>query len=147
MKQKRSRILYAIAIAGVVAAGLASRSSLVVHLPVFVATYAGDTLWSLTVFLVLGFVFSRLGTLFVAVIAIAISFGVEFSQIYQASWINELRETRIGALLVGVGFQMSDLICYTAGVAMGVIGEIPLRLGGLPNTRLNKFSDHWNIGK
>jgi hypothetical protein len=60
----------------------------------------------------------------VAPLTIAISFSVEFSQLYQAEWINTIRSTRIGALFLGVGFKWSDLPCYTVGCLMGVTGEI-----------------------
>lgn len=119
----RPRPIYALAILIVIAAGLASRSSAATHLPPFLATYAGDTLWALTVFLVLGFIFPKAPTLTLAATAIAISFAVEFSQLYQAPWINHLRETLPGKLLLGAGFLRSDLLCYLAGVTIGTITE------------------------
>ena len=119
----RSRPTYAVVILLVIAAGLASRCSLAGHLPAFLATYAGDTLWALAVFLVLGFMFPRLRPGAVALLALALSFGVELSQLYQAEWINAIRHTRIGALTLGFGFRWSDLLCYTAGCALGLAGE------------------------
>jgi len=120
----RNRLGYAAVIGGVVAAGLASRSPLAKHLPVFIATYAGDTLWALTVFLALGFVFPRARTVLLASVAIALSFGVEVSQLYHAEWIDAVRATRIGALALGFGFKWTDLLCYTVGCAIGAAGEI-----------------------
>ncbi len=122
--RRRDRLVYAIIIAVVIAAGLGSRSDLAVHLPEFIATYAGDTLWTLTVFLVLGFVFPIASTAVIALVTLAISYGVEISQLYQAEWINAIRDTRIGALVLGAGFKWSDLVCYTAGCAAGVAGEL-----------------------
>ena len=124
MIMPRNRLAYAVVIAIVIGAGLASRSGLADYLPGFVAAYAGDTLWALMVFLFLGIVFSgwRIGV--VAVAAIAISFSVEFSQLYQSDWLNRIRETRAGALLLGSGFLWSDLLCYMTGVLMGVAGEV-----------------------
>jgi hypothetical protein len=124
MKDKRSRVAYAIAIVAVVISGLLSRSSLAEYMPSFIATYAGDTLWALMVFLGFGFLFPGMGTLVVAGVALAVSFGVEFSQLYQADWINGVRDTRMGALVLGAGFLGSDFVCYTTGVAMGVVGEL-----------------------
>ena len=108
----------------VVTAGLASRSSPASHLPSFFAEYAGDTLWALTVFLVLGLIFPGVRTDLAAVLTIALSFGVELSQLYQAEWITAIRSTRIGALTLGAGFVWSDLVCYTAGCILGLAGEI-----------------------
>ena len=120
---KRSRRTYAALILFVVALGLASRSSLASQLPGFLSTYAGDTLWALMVFLIIGFCFPSLKTSLAAAAAITFSFGIEFSQLYQADWINQLRGNRFGALVLGAGFLWSDLICYTVGVFIGAIGE------------------------
>lgn len=131
---RRNRLAYAAVIPVVIAAGLASRSSLADHLPAVVATYAGDTLWALMVFLVLAFVFPRSPTAVVAATALGISFAVEFSQLYQAGWIDRIRDTRLGALSLGSGFKGSDLLCYTAGVLIGVLGErLCERIGRLSN--------------
>jgi len=117
-------VLYGLLILLTVAAGLASRSSLADHLPVFIAAYAGDTLWALTLFLVLGFAFPRTWPGMIAVATLTLAFAVEFSQLYQAGWINAVRDTRIGALVLGRGFLWSDLACYTVGVAAGWLAEL-----------------------
>ena len=121
---QRNRLAYTALIAVVIAAGLASRSEWARHLPEFIASYAGDTLWALVVFLALGFVFRTLSTTIVAAVAIAIAFAVEFSQLYRGEWLNRLRDTRIGGLLLGEGFLWSDLVCYSVGVLIGVAGEV-----------------------
>jgi hypothetical protein len=100
-----------------------SRSSLAAHLPTFLSTYAGDTLWSLALFLTICILFPGIRLVVVAPLTIAISFSVEFSQLYQADWINTIRVTRIGSLFLGVGFKWSDLPCYIVGCLMGVAGE------------------------
>lgn len=122
-KVQRPRLTYALWIVAVIATGLGTRSELAEALPEFIATYAGDTLWALTLFLCLGFVFARAPIGRLALVALLGSFAVEFSQLYQADWANELRSTRIGALLLGKGFLASDLICYTVGVAVGAVTE------------------------
>jgi len=119
----RNRWLYAAFLSVVIAAGLASRSELAVHLPVFVATYAGDTLWALAVLLGLCMVFRDVRPSFIAVMALVIAFAVEASQLYQAGWIIAIRSNRLGALVLGEGFKWSDLACYTVGVAIGFAGE------------------------
>jgi hypothetical protein len=119
----RSRLKYGILIILVVICGLASRSSWATVLPRLVQTYAGDTLWALALFLGLAFLFPTASTLRIALVTLALSFGVELSQIYQAEWINAVRSTRIGGLILGFGFKGSDLICYTLGCSLGVLGE------------------------
>lgn len=120
---RRNRLAYAVVITIVIGAGLASRSGLADYLPGFIAAYAGDTLWALMIFLFVGFVFPGMRISSVAVGAIAISFSVEFSQLYQGDWLNRIRDTRLGALSLGSGFLWSDLLCYVTGVVMGVVGE------------------------
>lgn len=120
---QRNRVGYLVLFVLVIATGLASRSRLFDHVPQFIATYAGDTLWALMVFLGIAFVFPGLRTKYVAALAIAFSFSIEISQLYQADWINGIRSTRPGALVLGAGFLWSDLVCYTVGVLIGVAGE------------------------
>lgn len=119
----RRRLHYVLVIALVIVAGLASRSSVAVHLPAFVRTYAGDTLWALALFLFLGLLLPRKHTITLALLALAIAFAIEFSQLYHAPWIDSLRDTRPGGLILGFGFLWSDLLCYTAGILLGVAGE------------------------
>jgi hypothetical protein len=99
--------------------GLASRSKSMPW-PPFFAAYAGDTLWALLVFLLLRFVAPARPVLHVAGAALAFSFAVEFSQLYQAPWLNAVRRTLPGRLVLGAGFLWSDLVCYTAGVLAGL---------------------------
>ena len=120
----RSRLAYAGWIALVIAAGLASRSSQATALPDFVAIYAGDTLWALMVFLGLGFLFHAARTPVLAGAALGIAFAVEFSQLYEADWLNQIRATRLGALVLGKGWVATDLLCYAVGVGIGVVWEV-----------------------
>jgi Protein of unknown function (DUF2809) len=92
-------------------------------LPGFIATYAGDTLWALALFLSMGLLLPRLTTARVAALALAGSILVEISQLYHAPWIDSVRQTTIGGLVLGFGFLCSDLACYAVGVGLGVALE------------------------
>jgi len=118
----RNRIIYFFLIFTVILAGLASRN-FQDQLPSFIAEYSGDTLWALMVFFIAGFIFSTYSTPRIALIALIFSFAIEFSQLYQAQWINSIRQIRIGGLILGYGFLWSDLICYTAGILIGIALE------------------------
>jgi hypothetical protein len=118
----RNRWIYGFFIFIVLVLGLASRRY-PEWFPDFIATYAGDTLWALMVFLLIGFLFPTLSTVKVAIFALGFSFFIEISQLYHVPWLDELREYRLVALVIGRGFLWSDLICYSVGIAMGVIGE------------------------
>jgi glycopeptide antibiotics resistance protein len=54
-------------------------------------------------------------------IALTLSYAIELSQLYQAAWINGIRDTRLGGLLLGHGFLWSDLLCYTVGITFGAL--------------------------
>ncbi|MFY7951457.1 MAG: DUF2809 domain-containing protein, partial [Armatimonadaceae bacterium] len=114
-----SRLVCAIGCAGCIAFGLVSRRYGAVF-PDFVATYAGDMLWAATVMLGLGLISPAARPARKAWLAIGISFTVEFSQLNQTPWLDTLRRTTPGALLLGRGFLWSDLACYVAGVVLGL---------------------------
>ena len=50
------------------------------------------------------------------------------SQLYHAPWIDSIRHTTLGGLILGYGFLWSDLACYAVGVGLGVVIEI---IGGI----------------
>src|SRR5207237_49913 len=62
-----------------------------------------------------------------ATVALAYSCAIEVSQLYHAPWIDAIRRTLPGALVLGYGFLWSDLVCYAAGVALGAGGESAVR--------------------
>ena len=74
-------------------------------------------------FLGIGFILPPARTVTIAALALGVSLAVEVSQLYQADWINALRHTRVGGLILGYGFKWSDLLCYTAGCLLGTAGE------------------------
>jgi hypothetical protein len=115
----RNRLLYLLLFVITVLAGLASRyfSS---FLPHWTTLYLGDALWALMVFFGIAFLFKRKSTLWIAAATLIFSFAIEIGQLYHAPWIDSIRYTRIGGLVLGFGFLWSDLICYTAGVVVGV---------------------------
>ncbi len=112
--------LYAGLALGTMTAGLASRR-FGEHIPKFLAEYSGDALWSMMVFW--GFCmllpFTTVKTRGLA--AIAFAFTIECTQLYHAPWIDAVRSTQIGGLILGFGFLWSDLICYCVGIAIGML--------------------------
>ncbi len=114
----RSRVKLFFLLLLVVAAGLFSRSEHASVLPVFLQTYAGDILWALALYIVLAFVSPSAGSKELLMLSVIIAFAVEFSQLYQAEWINSVRHTRAGGLLLGYGFKWSDLLCYSSGILL-----------------------------
>ena len=86
--------------------------------PELIAWYGGDTLWAAMVFWLTAVLRPAAATWRLAVAALGISFAVECSQLYHAPWLDAVRATPAGALLLGQGFLWSDLWCYAAGVAL-----------------------------
>jgi len=109
--------------ASVVAAGLLWRSG-VIPLPPFLHKYGGDTLWALFIFLGVGFLFVRAKTWPVALLSFCFCSAVEFTQLYHAPWIDSVRGTRLGALVLGSTFNWPDLIAYGIGIMLGCLAEI-----------------------
>jgi hypothetical protein len=123
---KRSRLTYLAAAIAVIVLGLASRKFSRV-LPEFLASYAGDTLWALTAFLGIGMLFPSWSTPRVGVVALLFSFAIELSQLYHSPWIDQIRRTMPGALILGYGFLWTDLLCYVVGVSIGCALETLLK--------------------
>ena len=118
----RTRFVYFISAAVVVIVGLASRRYRG-QLPQFVADYTGDTLWALMLFLLISFLLAGQPILVRAVLSLALAFLVEISQLYHAPWIDSIRQTTLGGLVLGFGFLWTDLICYSVGVVLGAYTE------------------------
>ncbi len=119
---QRNRPICAVLILIVVLLGLASRSHSLV-LPSFIQVYAGDTLWALAAYLMVAVLFPRMTIWKVAIVAGCFSLSIETSQLYHALWINQIRHTRLGGLVLGFGFLWSDLVCYAVGIGIGVLME------------------------
>ncbi|SEL93732.1 Protein of unknown function [Pseudoxanthomonas sp. GM95] len=118
----RDRWLYFALVALVIALGLASRRYAAL-MPNWLGKYPGDALWALIVFLILGALFRRGSTTWLALLALGVSFVVEFGQLYQPAWLMDVRSTTLGHLVLGSGFHLQDLVAYAAGVALGAIAE------------------------
>lgn len=116
---RRNRILYLILTIITIILGLLSRK--VQGLPQIISSYSGDALWALMVFFLFSFLFNKKSTIFILVISIIFSYGIEISQLYHSPWIDSIRATTLGGLILGFGFLWSDLICYTVGIVIGAI--------------------------
>ncbi|TDL75881.1 DUF2809 domain-containing protein [Rhodococcus qingshengii] len=84
----------------------------------FLAENAGDVLWAMMVYFGFRFLFLKKNILTAIFLSFLFSFGIEVSQLYQEEWINQIRGTLLGALILGKGFLTVDLIRYTAGIVI-----------------------------
>jgi len=55
-----------------------------------------------------------------SIVSLILCYTVEFSQLYQAPWLNNIRKTLVGRLVLGQGFLWSDLLAYAIGIGAAV---------------------------
>lgn len=127
------RLVYLLALLIIVAAGLASRH-FKSFLPTVLNLYLGDALWAMMVFFLMRVLAPSLSPLRSALWALAFAYGIELSQLYQAPWINDLRHTTLGGLLLGFGFLWTDILAYTLGIIAGL--GLDKLIGSIRNTVL-----------
>lgn len=107
--------------------GLASRKFMFIF-PQSIAPYIGDTLWAMMVYFGFRFLIPHSNILKSFLLAIIFSYLIELSQLYQATWINQIRSTILGGLILGHGFLYEDLISYTLGISLGLGFDYLLQL-------------------
>jgi len=111
----KNRLTYFILIIATIILGLLSR-----HFK-FVPLFIGDILWATMVYFIMRLLFIGKPIRFNVITALIFCFAIEFSQLYKAPWIDEIRHTLFGRLVLGEGFLWSDLLCYVVGVGIGIV--------------------------
>lgn len=112
---KNKRGTYVLLILLTIATGLSSRK--VAGIP----AATGDALWAVMIYFMIRMLWLQRSIKFAGLLSLLICFTVEFSQLYQAPWINAIRATLPGRLVLGQGFLWSDLPAYALGVAFGML--------------------------
>jgi hypothetical protein len=127
----RNRILYLILTISTIAIGLLSRTTDIT--PKLIYPYLGDFLYAVMCFFIVGFLFPKMSSIKVTMIGILICFTIECLQLYQADWIVNIRNTRLGGLVLGSGFLWSDMVSYVFGGLFGYFLEITILTPKSPN--------------
>ncbi len=122
----RNRLVYCAIVLAVIALGLASRKFPGLF-PAALGKYPGDALWTMMVFFGLAVIAPRLSVLQLALGALAISWAVEFGQLYQAPWIVAVRAHPLGHLVLGTAFGWLDLVAYAVGAVVAFVIESVIR--------------------
>ncbi|MEC0126089.1 DUF2809 domain-containing protein [Paenibacillus pabuli] len=111
----KGRLIYFIAVILTMAAGLASR-----HfgelLPYFVHEHFGDALWAGMIYFGMRMVWIKRSKELALIVSLIFSWAIECSQMIQTSWLNDVRSTMLGALILGHGFLVMDLLRYAVGI-------------------------------
>jgi hypothetical protein len=111
----KTRLLYFTLTILIIILGLISRR--IAFIPLFV----GDILWATMIFFILKSLLLNKDTKTLVIFSLIICFAVETSQLYQADWINNIRVTLPGRLILGRGFLWTDLMAYIAGVLLAMM--------------------------
>jgi Protein of unknown function (DUF2809) len=110
------RIPYLILMSLFLMIGLASRAystpNGIIHI------YLGDVLWAAMIYCGLRSLLPSIPKSKTALYAISFCFLIEISQLYQAQWINNIRHTTLGGLVLGFGFLWGDLVSYSVGIVL-----------------------------
>lgn len=121
----RRRLPFLCALLVLCAAGLFVRSRNAVFSNFF-AAYFPDAAWTMAVYCGFGALFCRgVGIHFPA--ALGVSFLIELSQLWHPPFLDALRATTLGGLVLGYGFLWSDLVCYTVGACVCAAAETIVR--------------------
>jgi hypothetical protein len=118
----RQRLPYILLTILLIAIGLPAR--LTVWYPQFIVLYVGDGLWAMMLYFFAATLFPKLAPLKLFALCIVGTWLVEFSQLYQADWINNIRHMPLMGLLLGYGFRAADLIAYTFGILAGLVVDL-----------------------
>ena len=111
----RRRGRYALAVLLTIAAGLASRRWPWL-LPEALGKYPGDALYAVMIYWLVALVRPRDGLVRSGAVALALCFAIEGLQLWQPPWLQTIRATTLGHLVLGSHFHAPDLLAYTIGV-------------------------------
>ena len=122
----RARLSYVALAAGTVGVGL------LVHLRGTALSAAprdvlGDALWAMMIVWGVSAVLPDARRSTRGLVALAVCWAVEASQLYHAPWADALRATTVGRLVLGSAFDARDLVAYVAGVLVALLGEAAAR--------------------
>jgi hypothetical protein len=79
---------------------------------------AGDVLWAMMMVWWMGVLAPAVSPATRGGVALAVCVGVELSQRHHAAWLDAIRATLPGQLVLGSGFDVRDLVAYAAGVLL-----------------------------
>lgn len=120
----RSRLLVLIAILLSITLGLVSRSTLIRN--AYLESHAGDALWAMMVYFGFAFLLPRTSIFALLILAASFCLGIELSQRCNHPLLADLRDTRVGALVLGRGFLWIDLLRYSAGIFIALLLDLSI---------------------
>jgi Protein of unknown function (DUF2809) len=82
----------------------------------FIHDYVGDAIWAGMIYLGFRFLQPSKPLKFAIIATLGFCYAIEISQLNQSDWLNQLRSTTLGGLILGFGFLWSDFVMYTLGI-------------------------------
>ncbi|MBL8737162.1 MAG: DUF2809 domain-containing protein [Planctomycetes bacterium] len=101
-------------------------------LPGLLAEHTGDALYATAAYFLLAVPFAGARTRTLLGGAFLFAAAVECQQALAWPWLVDLRATRLGALLLGQGFQLADLAAYAAGATLAALADVTFLRPSLP---------------
>ncbi len=83
-----------------------------------VVTYGGDVIWAGMFVFFLRMFFVKVQLWKLALVNYILGVLDECSQLITIPWFVAIRQTKLGKLMLGVGFVWSDLVCYAIGTLL-----------------------------
>ena len=106
---KRKRLYYFIILLLIIFLGIFSREFDEIPL------CTGDFLYAVMMYVFIKILLIDKKPTQILIFSLLICYSIEFFQLYQADWINALRQTLFGRCVLGQGFLWSDIMAYTFG--------------------------------
>lgn len=108
-----------------IAFGLGSRR--LSGLPDWITLYAGDVAWGAMFFALFCAARPSLSIASAWLAAVVTTELIEFSELCHSPWVDALRATRVGGLLLGHVFLWSDVFCVALGATLAAAAELAWR--------------------
>jgi Protein of unknown function (DUF2809) len=89
----------------------------------FIHDYLGDAIWAGMIYFGFKMFFPTLSAQKTGLLSLLFTYSIEISQLCQAAWLNSLRHTLLGGLVLGFGFLWSDLVMYFLGIMAAMLGD------------------------
>lgn len=126
----RRRLAVASALFVTAALGLLSRRY---PLPGFLAEHTGDAAYATAAFFLFALLCPRALTATLLMLAFGFAAAVEASQLLAWPWLQDLRATRLGGLLLGHGYQAADLVAHAVGALLAGCADVTFLRPSLPS--------------
>lgn len=92
--------------------------------PLYINLYLGDFLWAIALYLSISIVLPNQNIITKILLALAISYSIELSQLWHTPWLEQMRSYTLVRLITGVGFLWSDIVAYSLGIFCVAISDL-----------------------